>query len=116
MPLEVHYVNDKSWNPETEKFDDPKLRNEADDIGHILMLIGITEVTDQTIPEIIIRSMILDRVYNNKERKPEAFTAPLQRHIGLKIEGKWAGNETRWKFTSRIAKGMMHDIANTVLN
>ena len=28
MPLEVHYVNDKSWNPETEKFDDPKLKNE----------------------------------------------------------------------------------------
>ena len=116
MPLEVHYVNDKSWNPETEKFDDPKLKNEADDIGHTLMAIGITEVTDQTIPEIVIRSMILDRLYNHKERSAEVFTTPLKRHIGLKIEGRWASNETRWKFTSRHAKGMMRDITNSVLN
>mgnify|MGYP003638740491 FL=1 len=116
MPLEVHYTNDKSWNPETEKFDDPKLRNEADDIGHLLMAIGITEVTDLTIPEIVIRTMILDRLYRREERSSEVLTTPLKRHVGLKIEGRWAGTETRWKFTSRHAKGMVRDITNMVLN
>jgi hypothetical protein len=37
MPLEVHYVNDKSWDAEAKKFSDPKIRQEADDIGHFLM-------------------------------------------------------------------------------
>jgi hypothetical protein len=34
--------------------------------------------------------------------------------MGLKIEGRWASNESRWKFTSRHAKGMIRDIANKV--
>ena len=44
MPLEVHYVNDKSWNPETKNFSDPAIRKEADDIGHLLMMIGVSVI------------------------------------------------------------------------
>ena len=41
MPLEVHYTNHKAWNADTKKFADPKLKQEADDIGHFLMTIGV---------------------------------------------------------------------------
>ncbi len=55
MPLEVHYVNDKSWDAEAKKFSDPKIRQEADDIGHLLMTIGVSEISEKTINEIVIR-------------------------------------------------------------
>jgi len=116
MPLEVHYVNDKSWDAEAKKFADPKIRQEADDIGHLLMTIGVSEVSEKTINEIVIRKIILDRLYGDKKTSAETYKAPLERHMGLKIEGRWASNETRWKFTSRHAKGMMRDVANSVLD
>ena len=116
MPLEVHYVNDKSWDAEAKKFADPKIRQEADDIGHLLMTIGVSEVSEKTINEIVIRKIILDRLYGDTKTLAETYKAPLERHMGLKIEGRWASNETRWKFTSRHAKGMMRDVANSVLD
>jgi hypothetical protein len=63
MPLEVHYVMTKSWNADTKKFADPKIKQEADDIGHFLMTIGVSEITEKTIEEIVIRKLILDRFY-----------------------------------------------------
>ena len=116
MPLEVHYVNDKSWDAEAKKFSDPKIRQEADDIGHLLMTIGVSEISEKTINEIVIRKIILDRLYGDKKTSAETYKAPLERHMGLKIEGRWASNETRWKFTSRHAKGMMRDVSNSVLD
>ena len=116
MPLEVHYVNDKSWNAETKKFADPKIRQEADDIGHLLMTIGVSEISEKTINEIVIRKIILDRLYGDKRMSAETYKAPLERHMGLRIEGRWASNETRWKFTSRHAKAMMRNVANSVLD
>jgi len=119
MPLEVHYVNDKSWDAKAKKFSDPKIRQEADDIGHLLMNIGVSEISEKTINEIVIRKIILDRLYAgesfaNTKTSAETYKVPLERHMGLKIEGRWASNETRWKFTSRHAKGMMRDVANSV--
>ena len=116
MPLEVHYVNDKSWDAKTKKFADPKIRREADDIGHLLMSIGVLEISEKTINEIVIRKIILDRLYGDKETSAETYKAPLGRHMGLKIEGRWANKETRWKFTSRHVKGMMRDVSNSVLD
>ena len=114
MPLEVHYVNDKSWNPETKNFSDPAIRKEADDIGHLLMTIGVSEISERTIGEIIIRKIILDRLYGDKKTSAETYKAPLERHMGLKIEGRWASNETRLKFATRHLKGTMRDIENEV--
>lgn len=114
MPLEVHYVNDKSWNPETKNFSDPAIRKEADDIGHLLMMIGVSEISEKTINEIVIRRMILDRLYGDKKLSAQTYKVPLERHMGLKIEGRWASNETRLKFATRHLKAKMRDIENEV--
>jgi len=116
MPLVVHYVNDKSWNTETQDFADPAIRKEADDIGHLLMNIGVSEVSEKTINEIVIRKLILDRLYGGGVATPKTYKAPLERHMGLKIEGRWASNETRLKFATRHLKGTMRDIEGTVLD
>ena len=115
MPLEVHYKNHKAWDASTEKFADPQIRTEADQLGHLLMIIGISEISDKTINEIIIRKMILDRLYGDATYTLEHYREKFEKHLGLFIGGRWASNETRWKFVARHAKGMIHDIEHKVL-
>jgi len=120
MPLEVHYKNHKGWDANTQKFADPKVKSEADQIGHLLMTIGISEISPKTIDEVIIRKMIIDQLYvkpndermADKEELRELFT----KHLGLFIEGRWARTETRWSFTARHAKGLMRRISEKVSN
>ena len=123
MPLIVNYPKDKNWNASTNKFADPEMKTEADQIGHLLMTIGMSELTEKTLHEVIIRKLILDRLYdatyykaNEKEPTINEYKEIFGRHIGLFIEGRWAHTETRWKFTARHAKGMMQDITYKVSN
>jgi|TARA_R100001530_G_scaffold30155_4_gene23701 hypothetical protein len=112
MPLEVHYKNHKAWNG---KFEDPEMKKEADQIGHLLMAIGIEELSTKTIDEVIIRKMILDRLYGDATYTLEHYRKIFEKHLGVFIQGRWASTETRWKFVSRHAKGMIHDIEHKVL-
>jgi len=118
MPLEVHYTSHKAWNPNTKSID-PTIRKEADEIGHFLMTIGISEISEKTIDEVVIRKLILDQFYPSTgeqyNKTPKQWREVFARHMGLNIQGRWASNETRWKFTSRHAKSMMHDIVHKVL-
>jgi hypothetical protein len=116
MPLEVHYKNHKAWDASTKKFTDPKIKSEADQIGHLLMTIGISEVSDKTINEIIVRKMILDRLYNDFGKNAKQYKEIFEKHLGLFIAGRWANTETRWKFFSRHAKSMVRDIEHKVVN
>ena len=116
MPLEVHYTNHKAWNANTKSID-PTIRKEADEIGHFLMTIGVSEISEKTIDEVVIRKLILDQFYPSSaeyNKTPKQWKEVFSKHMGLNIQGRWASNETRWKFTSRHAKGMMNDIANRV--
>ena len=117
MPLEVHYTNHKAWNANTKSID-PTIRKEADEIGHFLMTIGVSEISEKTIDEIVIRKLILDKFYpvgaERENKTASDWHKIFSKHMGLNIQGRWASNETRWKFTSRHAKGMMNDIANRV--
>ena len=117
MPLEVHYTNHKAWNANTKSID-PTIRKEADEIGHFLMTIGVSEISEKTINEIVIRKLILDKFYpvgaERENKTPLELHKIFSNHMGLNIQGRWASNETRWKFTSRHAKGMMNDIVNRV--
>ena len=116
MPLEVHYTNHKAWNANTKSID-PTIRKEADEIGHFLMTIGISEISEKTIDEVVIRKLILDQFYpgSKEENKlPGDWHKIFSKHMGLNIQGRWASNESRWKFTARHAKGMMFDIARKV--
>ena len=118
MPLEVHYTNHKAWNANTKSID-PTIRKEADEIGHFLMTIGISEISEKTIDEVVIRKLILDKFYpvsaERENKTPKEWREIFSKHMGLNIQGRWASNETRWKFTSRHAKSMMHDIVHKVL-
>ena len=123
MPLIVNYTKDKNWNASTNKFADPEMKTEADQIGHLLMTIGMSELTEKTLHEVIIRKLILDRLYdatyykaNEKEPTINEYKEIFGRHIGLFIEGRWAHTETRWKFTARHPKAMMQDITCKVSN
>ena len=117
MPLEVHYTNHKAWNANTKSID-PTIRKEADEIGHFLMTIGVSEISEKTIDEVVIRKLILDKFYpvsaERENKTASDWHKIFSKHMGLNIQGRWASNETRWKFTSRHAKGMMNDIANQV--
>ena len=116
MPLEVHYTNHKAWNANTKSID-PTIRKEADEIGHFLMTIGVSEISEKTIEEVVIRKLILDQFYpgSKEENKlPGDWYSIFSKHMGLNIQGRWASNETRWKFTARHAKSMMFDIARKV--
>ena len=117
MPLEVHYTNHKAWNANTKSID-PTIRKEADEIGHFLMTIGISEISEKTIDEVVIRKLILDKFYpvsaERENKTASDWHKIFSKHMGLNIQGRWASNETRWKLTSRHAKGMMNDIVNRV--
>ena len=114
MPLIVNYTQHKSWDANTEKFSSPKVKEQADQLGHLLMTLGISEISDKTIDEVIIRKLILDRLYDASLITAEQLRETYQPHLGLFIEGRWANNITRWKFVSRHAKGMMRDITAKV--
>ena len=121
MPLIVNYTKHKSWNASTEKFSSPKVKEQADRLGHQLMTLGISEISDKTVDELIIRQLILDKIYggpthtlNGKACTVEQLRELYRQNLGLFIEGRWSRNETRWKFVSRHAKGMMHDIVYKV--
>ena len=117
MPLIVNYTKHKSWDANTEKFSSPKVKEQADQLGHQLMTLGISEISDKTIDELIIRQLILDKLYggpthtlNGKACTVEQLRELYRQNLGLFIEGRWSRDETRWKFVSRHAKGMMHDV------
>ena len=121
MPLIVNYTQHKSWNASTEKFSSPKVKEQADRLGHQLMTLGISEISDKTVDELIIRQLILDKIYggpthtlNGKACTVEQLRELYRQNLGLFIEGRWSRDETRWKFASRHTKGMMRDVENKV--
>tara|TARA_R100001244_G_C5062920_1_gene109317 strand:+ start:83 stop:454 length:372 start_codon:yes stop_codon:yes gene_type:complete len=123
MPLIVNYTKLQNWSAKSQKFEDPKDRQSADDVGHLLMTIGISELTEKTLNEVIIRKLILDRLldmpyFKEDGKKPTAdeYRTMFRKELGLFIEGRWARTETRWKFVARHAKGMMQDISYSVNN
>ena len=113
MPLEVHYTNHKAWNANTKSID-PTIRKEADEIGHFLMTIGVSEISEKTIDEVVIRKLILDNFYpvgaERENKTPLELHKIFSNHMGLNIQGRWASNETRLKFATRHLKGMMRDM------
>ena len=117
MPLIVNYTKHKSWDANKRKFSSPEAHKQADMLGHQLLTLGISEISDKTIDELLIRQLILDKLYggpmhtlNGKACTLKELRELYRQNIGLFIEGRWSRDETRWKFVSRHAKGMMHDV------
>ena len=58
--LEVHYNAMNKYNQETFKDDE---RKQADTLGWLMMAIGVNEITEKTVEEIIFRTRFLDFVW-----------------------------------------------------
>ena len=79
-----------------------------------MMAIDMDKVTEETIPEILIRLKLLEKIGSNIFTKPivdaELYDL-LKSYIGLRTN---VGRKTRHQFLSRHTKGMSRDIENAV--
>ena len=84
--LEVHYNAMNKYNEETFKDDE---RKQADTLGWLMMAIGVNEITEKTVEEIIFRTRFLDFVwsksYFSKNPNDNDLRKLFERHLGLKI-------------------------------
>ena len=88
MALYIHYKGLQHFNGERFKSDEE--RKQADQVGHVLMAIGVAEISRNTMSEILFRIRYLDFVYGSSflRNDPSNFEISqlLEKHIGLKIE------------------------------
>ena len=86
MSLNIHYDTMKNY---TENFSDNAIK-QADTLGWLMMGIGINEITEKNIPEILFRIRFLDMTWGKpyfvQDPSDTSITMLLQDHIGLKVE------------------------------
>ena len=84
--LEVHYNAMNKYNQETFKDDE---RKQADTLGWLMMALGVNEITEKTINEMIFRTRFLDFCWGKAYFVSNPSDADLRQlfknHIGLKI-------------------------------
>mgnify|MGYP003133177597 FL=1 len=79
-----------------------------------MMAIDMDKVTEETIPEILIRFKLLEKIGSSIFTKPivdEAMYDLLKSYIGLTTN---VGRKTRHQFLSRHAKGLSRDVEYAV--
>ena len=113
--LEVHYNAMNKYNQETFKDDE---RKQADTLGWLMMAIGVNEITEKTIDEMIFRTRFLDFVWGKSYFVSNPSDADLRQlfknHIGLKIVITNRGlkdKRTRHKFMVN----QLHNIERSIL-
>ena len=106
MALHIHYKGLKHYN-EVE-FEKAEARQEADQVGHVLMAIGVAEISRKTMPEILFRIRFLDFVYGSSFLRNDPSNGELvqlfERNLGLKIEVTnrgWITSLTRKRWMNR---------------
>ena len=84
--LEVHYNAMNKDTQETFKDDE---RKQADTLGWLMMSIGVNEITEKTIDEMIFRTRFLDFVWGKSYFRHDPSDAALRQlfknHLGLRI-------------------------------
>ena len=93
--LEVHYQNLKHFDADKNQWLGEKgqnaidLKNQADTLGWLMMAIGVNEITEKTVDEIIFRTRFLDFVwgkpYFDQDPSDAALRQLFKNHLGLKI-------------------------------
>ena len=96
MALLVHYENLKHFDGNKNQWLGEKGQNaidqkkQADVLGHLLMAIGINEITEKTINELIFRTKFLNFCYGPSYFLGDPSDTDLKQlfknHIGLRIE------------------------------
>ena len=93
--LIVHYENLKHFDKVSNPCNDRGLKNienkkQADTLGWLMMSIGVNEITEKTIDEIIFRTKFLDFCWGSSYLVGNPSNTDLRQlfknHIGLRIE------------------------------
>ena len=91
--LEVHYNTMNTYKEENFKLKEdglkPIARQQADTLGWLMMAIGVNEITEKTVEEIIFRTRFLDfvwgKAYFNQDPSDAALRQLFKNYLGLKI-------------------------------
>ena len=118
--LEVHYNAMNKYNQETFKDDE---RKQADTLGWLMMAIGVNEITEKTVEEIIFRTRFLDfvwgKAYFNQDPSDSALRQLFKNHLGLRIVITNRGlvnKNTRHRFMVHQLKNIERNILNKISN
>jgi hypothetical protein len=87
--LEVHYEDLKQYKIDHMPPIMPEARKQADTLGWLMMAIGVNEITEKTVEEIIFRTRFLDfvwgKAYFNQDPSDAALRQLFKNYLGLKI-------------------------------
>ena len=87
--LQVHYEDLKQFKIDHMPPITPEERKQADTLGHLLMAIGVNEITEKTIDEILFRTKFLDFCWGSSFFVGNPSDTDLRQlfknHIGLRI-------------------------------
>ena len=87
--LEVHYEDLKHYKIDHMPPIMPEARKQADTLGWLLMSVGINEITEKTVDEIIFRTKFLDFCWGSSYFVGNPSDTDLRQlfknHIGLRI-------------------------------
>jgi hypothetical protein len=125
--LEVHYENLKHFDADkncwkgqfVQKHREDK--KQADTLGWLMMAIGVNEITEKTVEEIIFRTRFLDfvwgKAYFNQDPSDAALRQLFKNHLGLRIVITNRGLKnisTRHKFMVNQLKNIERGILNKI--
>ena len=125
--LEVHYENLKHFDADkncwkgqfVQKHREDK--KQADTLCWLIMAIGVKEITEKTVEEIIVRTRFLDFVwgksYFNQDPSDAALRQLFKNHLGLRIVITNRGIvnvKTRHKFMVNQLKNIERGILNKI--
>ena len=88
--LIVHYEELKNIDKFSNTWKGKEDKKQADVLGHLLMAIGVNEITEKTINELIFRTKFLNFCYGSSYFLGDPSDTDLRQlfknHIGLRIE------------------------------
>ena len=116
--LEVHYENLKHFNNKGGFLSGGLDKKQADTLGWLMMAIGVNEITEKTIDEMIFRTRFLDFCWGKSYFVSNPSDADLRQlfknHLGLRIVITNRGlkdKRTRHKFMVN----QLHNIERSIL-
>ena len=123
--LEVHYNTMNAYKEENFKLKEdglkPIARQQADTLGWLMMAIGVNEITEKTIDEMIFRTRFLDFVWGKPYFTQDPSTTDLRQlfknHLGLRIVITNRGlkdKSTRHKFMVHQLKNIERNILDKI--
>ena len=125
--LEIHYNAMNTYKQENFKLKEdglkPIARQQADTLGWLMMAIGVNEITEKTVEEMIFRTRFLDFVWGKSYFRHDPSDAALRQlfknHLGLRIVITNRGLKnisTRHKFMVNQLKNIENRIIGKIKN